>query len=74
LARPKHDEGDHACADDRGIDALTRFELTSLEARIKGVLAELPEDAEDREIALTSLRNVRHVLALRNAAGKPDPC
>jgi hypothetical protein len=45
---------------------LTRFELTYLLARIKGVLAELPDESEDREAALTSLRNIRHVLLRRD--------
>jgi hypothetical protein len=41
---------------------LTRVELTRLLAQIKSDLSELPDDSEDREAALTSLRNIRHVL------------
>ena len=45
---------------------LTRIELTDLLARIKGVLPDYPEGSVERESALTSLRNIRHVLAARD--------
>ena len=52
---------------------LTRVELTCLLARMKGVLAELPDDSEDREAALTNLRNIRHVLARRQMMPDTGP-
>jgi hypothetical protein len=45
---------------------LTRIELTDLLVRIKGALLDFPEGSAERENALTSLRNIRHVLARRD--------
>jgi hypothetical protein len=45
---------------------LTRIELTGLLARIKGALADFPEGSDEREVALTNLRNIRTVLARRD--------
>jgi hypothetical protein len=52
---------------------LTRVELTCLLAWIKGVLAELPDDCEEREAALASLRNIRDVLARRQTMPDAGP-
>jgi hypothetical protein len=45
---------------------LTRIELTGLLVRIKSALPDYPESSVERENALTSLRNVRQVLAARD--------
>jgi hypothetical protein len=52
---------------------LSRVELTCLLAHIKGALAELPDDGEEREAALASLRNIRHVLARRQIMPHAGP-
>ncbi len=41
---------------------LTRVELTDLLVRITSALPDLPEGSDEREIALTNLRNIRCVL------------
>ncbi len=45
---------------------LTRIELSDLAQRITNELPTLPEDSPERGGALTSLRNIRHVLARRD--------
>jgi hypothetical protein len=45
---------------------LTRRELTDLKARMIGLLWELPEGSPERAVALTNLRNIRHVLARKD--------
>jgi hypothetical protein len=45
---------------------LTRIQLTDLVVRIKGALPDYPEGSDERENALTSLRNIRQVLAARD--------
>ena len=42
---------------------LTRHELFALHAEIVALLAALPEDAPERNIALTTLRLIRRILA-----------
>ena len=45
---------------------LTRIELTDRLVRIKSALPDYPEGSAERENALTSLRNIRQVLAARD--------
>jgi len=45
---------------------LTRIELCDFAQRITAELAEFPEDSPERANALTSLRNIRYVLARRD--------
>ena len=45
---------------------LTRIELCSLLARITNALPDLPEGSPERDNALTTLRNIRFVLARRD--------
>jgi hypothetical protein len=47
---------------------LTRIELCDLLVRIKGALVDWPEGSDEREAALTSLRNIRYVLTRRELA------
>ncbi|MHB0790080.1 hypothetical protein [Bradyrhizobium sp. 5.13L] len=45
---------------------LTRIELYALAARITTELATLPDGSPERETVLTTLRNIRFVLARRD--------
>jgi len=45
---------------------LTRAELLALHHRIASRLDQLPEGSDERDIALTNLRNIRRVLARPN--------
>jgi hypothetical protein len=45
---------------------LTRIELCALAAQITNELAEFPEGSDERNNALTNLRNVRWALARRD--------
>jgi hypothetical protein len=45
---------------------LTRIELTALHARITNELPTFPDGSPERADALTSLRNIRYVLARRD--------
>ena len=45
---------------------LTRIELSDLAQRITGELPAFPDGSPERANALTSLRNVRYVLARRD--------
>ena len=52
------------------ISELSRYScatLRALEARMQMALAALPEDAIERHFALENLRNIRRVLACRQA-------
>ena len=50
---------------------LTQFELTSLLAWVNSALTDLPEGTIERDNALTSLRNIRHVLRRRGPTPTP---
>ena len=45
---------------------LTRIELCALEAQIRTALPNYPEGTVERQNALTTLRNIRFVLARRD--------
>ncbi len=45
---------------------LTRIELSDLAQRITGELPKFPDGSPERTSALTSLRNIRYVLARRD--------
>jgi hypothetical protein len=45
---------------------LTRIELSSLAHRIRNELTTFPDGSPERANALTSLRNIRYVLARRD--------
>jgi len=47
---------------------LTRIELTDLVAKITTELPQFPDHSPERANALTSLRNIRYVLARHNYA------